>query len=494
MLNRSKKPLKTITGTDPNLAAALQAELSKRGGAVPQGGGLEDEMNQIRQGSGKNKMLQKAAAHAERFLDTDEDMPLGRHIILLSICGFFFIFFLWASFALIDETTRGQGKVIPSREVQKLSSYEGGVIEKILVEEREIVQEGQVLVQLRDIAAGAEFGSTEERVMALKAAVVRLKAEADGKFPEFAQEIIDTAPQAVSAEMAAYSANQDKINTQISMAQDQKSQRSQELNELTIKSGDLRGQVSLAQEEKDMLAPIVARGAAPKMDIIRIDRTIKERQTELNSVNAAMPRARSAIAEAESRIRDVRSTAKAQAQTELVAKSSELRSLEKGIVGLVDKKDRMEIRSPVKGIIQDIKVHTETSSVQPGQEIIEIVPLDDKLVVEARIKPQDIAFLYENQPAMVKITAYDFSIYGGLKGKVVGISPDAIVDEKGESYYNVRIQTDENTLKKVGKDGKALGIMPGMVATVDILTGQKTVMEYMLKPFIKTIDSSLNER
>lgn len=490
-----KKPIRTITGTDPNLAKALAAELGKHGGAVPTGHkpDLEDNINTARQGWMQNQM-QRAAAHAERVLVTDEDLPLGRHIMMLAICAFFIIFFLWATFAKLDETTRGQGKVIPSREIQKISTLEGGIIDEILVEEREVVKKDQILVRMSDIAATSEYGSTEARVLGLKATIARLKAEVDGTVPEFPQDVMEGAPQSVTVELNAYRANKDKIDTQITVLQQQKSQRSQELNELSIKSGDLRGQVALAQEEKDMLAPLVAKGSAPKMDIIRIDRTIKERQTELNSVNSAMPRARAAIAEADARIRDLETSAKAQAQTELSAKQLELGSLEKGIVGLSDKKDRTEIKSPVNGIIQDLKVYTIGGVVQPGQDFIEIVPVDDKLVVEARIKPQDIAFLYENQPAMVKITAYDFSIYGGLKGKVIGISPDAVVDEKGESFYLVRVETDRNTLEKKGKDGKELAIMPGMVASVDILTGQKTIMEYLLKPFIKTIDSSLNER
>lgn len=492
MFTKKQKPIKTITGTDPNLAKALAAELGRQGGAVPtsRGGDLEDDINTARQGWMKNQM-EKVAAHAERVLETDEDLPLSRHVIMLSICGFFIIFFLWATFAKLDETTRGQGKVIPSREIQKISSLEGGIIEEMLIKNGEEVKEGQVIARLRDVAASSEFGSTEARVLGLQASIARLQAEVEGKIPVFPDAVMKGAPQAVTDEMNAYRANKDKVDTQITVAQQQKSQRSQELNELTIKSGDLRGQVALAQEEKDMVAPLVASGSAPRMELLQIDRSIKERQTELNSINAAIPRARSAIAEAEARINDVKNSAKAQAQTELAAKSMEISSLQRGIVGLSDKKDRTEIKSPVNGYVQAVKVYTVGGVVQPGQDFIEIVPKDDQLLVEARIKPQDIAFLYPDQQGMVKITAYDFSIYGGLKGKVVGISPDAVTDEKGESFYHVRVMTEENALKR---KGEVLPIIPGMVATVDILTGQKTVMEYLLKPFVKTLNSAMNER
>jgi adhesin transport system membrane fusion protein len=298
-------------------------------------------------------------------------------------------------------------------------------------------------------------------------------------------------PQAVAEEMAAYRANQDKISGQTIILQQQKSQRSQELSELQIKSSDINGQIAIIRDRKNMVEPLVARGSAPKMELLEFEQQIREKQTELNSVNAAMPRARAAIAEADARIKDVESTARATAQTELSAKTSEMTAIEKGLVGLEDKKDRTEIKSPVKGYVKDVKVYTVGGVVQPGQDFIEIVPKDDQLLVEARIKPMDIAFLYPDQPAMVKISAYDFSIYGGLKGKLVGISPDAVTDEKGDSFYLVKIMTEENALKR---KGKVLPIIPGMVATVDILTGEKTVMEYILKPFVKTLDSAMHER
>lgn len=477
------KPVKTITGNDPNLAKAM-AKMA--GNEQP----LEEAMNKERQGWMK-KNLAVAAAHMDRAFETDEEMPLSKHIMMVVICGFFIIFFLWATFANLEETTRGEGKIIPSKEVQKLSSLEGGIIQEVLIKEGDEVKAGQIVARLSEVAVGSELGSGEARYLGLMATVARLQAEVAGKAPEFPAEVMEKAPQAVSEELAAYRANQDKLNGQTIILQQQKSQRSQELSELQIKSNDLAGQTALAREEKAMVEPLVARGSAPKMELLQIERTIKERQTEQNSVNSAMPRARSAIAEADARIKDLESTAKATAQTELAAKMVEMESIKKGLVGVADRKSRTEIKSPVNGYVKDVKVYTVGGVVQPGQDFIEIVPKDDQLLVEARIKPKDIAFLYPDQPAMVKISAYDFSIYGGLPGKVVGISPDAVTDEKGESFYQVRILTTENSLKR---KGEVLPIIPGMVATVDILTGEKTVMEYLLKPFVKTLDSSLNER
>ncbi len=480
------KPIKTIEGNDPNIAKAMAAQLAKQ----KAGGTLEENINKARQGW-MHDQVQKTIAHADRLLSTDEDLPLSRHVILISICTFFALFFLWASFAHLEETTRGDGKVIPSKEIQKLSSLEGGIIDELMVKEGDEVKAGQIVVRLRNIAASSDLGSNEVRYYGLLAAVTRLQAEVEGRVPVFSDEINKNAPQAVSEEMNAYRANVDKVNSQTIILQQQKSQRSQELSELQIKSGDVNGQLSLAREEMNMVRPLVERGSAPKMELLQIERVIKEKQTELNSVNSAVPRARSAIAEADARIRDVVSQSRAAAQTELAAKMSEMNAIKQGLAGLVDRKDRTEMKSPVNGFVKDIKVYTVGGVVQPGQDFIEIVPKDDQLLVEARIKPKDIAFLYPDQHAMVKISAYDFAIYGGLKGKVVGISPDAVTDEKGESFYLVRVLTEENALKR--KD-EVLPIIPGMVATVDILTGRKTVMEYLLKPFIKTLSGAMNER
>lgn len=491
MFSKKKKPIKQITGHDPRLAKAMQAQMDKlagnNGGEGPRS---ENQFNQARHNWMKEQVA-LAQAHADKFFETDEDLPLGRHILMISIVSFFALFILWASFAKLDETTRGQGKVVPSSEVQQISSLEGGILDEIMIKEGDEVEAGQTIARLRDVAATADFSSNEARYLGTLATVTRLQAEAEGKAPDFPQEVIDGAPQSVTEEMAAYRANQDKIANQTVIFEQQKSQRSQELNELRIKAGDLRGQLALVEDEKAMIAPLVASGSAPKLELLQLDRQIKEKQTELNSVNAAIPRARAAISEAEARIKDVVSSARAQAQTELSAKLVEMNAIKKGLVGLEDRRDRTEIKSPVNGYVKQIAVYTQGGVVQPGQTFIEIVPKDDQLLVEAQINPKDIAFLYPDQPAIVKITAYDFSIYGGLEGKVINISPDAVTNEEGESFYNVRILTEENALKR---KGEVLPIIPGMVASVDILTGEKTVMEYLLKPFIKTLDNSMNER
>ncbi|MEM6811231.1 MAG: HlyD family type I secretion periplasmic adaptor subunit [Pseudomonadota bacterium] len=479
----AKKPIKEVKGKDPRLAKAMKAKAQ------------ENMSAEEREAHEKNQWLanhmERIQAHGDRFFDTDEDMPLSTHLVLFFILAFFAIFIFWASFAELDEVTRGDGTVIPSSEVQKISSLEGGIVEEFFIKRGDEVAKGDTLVRLSDIAAASDLGANEARYLGLLATVTRLQSEVEGRIPEFPQEVMEGAPQSVTEEMNAYRANADKIASQTVIIEQQKSQRSQELNELQVRASDVRGQLNLAREEKQMVEPLVARGAAPRMELLQLDRQIKEKQTELNGVLSAIPRARAAIAEANARIEDVKSTARAQAQTELSAKLIEMNAIKQSLAGLQDRKTRADIKSPVNGYVKDLKVYTVGGVVQPGQEFIEIVPKDDQLLVEARINPKDIAFLYPEQPAIVKITAYDFSVYGGLNGKVVQISPDAITDEEGNSFYQVQIRTEENALKR---RGEVLPIIPGMVASVDILTGEKTVMEYLLKPFIKTLNNSLNER
>lgn len=483
MLGKKKKPLKEIKGNDPNLAKAMQMKM--REGMSDKERTADDKKQWLAQHMGR------VQAQGERFFSTDEDLPLSSHLLLFFILAFWVIFIVWASFAELDEVTRGSGNVIPSTEIQKISSLEGGIIEEFFIKKGDEVEKGDILVRLNDIASSSDLGSNNARYLGLLAAVTRLQAEVEGRLPEFPQEVMEGAPQTVTEEMNAYRANADKVSNQTSIMEQQKSQRSQELSELQIRSSDIRGQLGLIREEKAMVEPLVARGAAPRMELLQLDRQIKEKETELNGVLSAIPRARSAIGEANARINEVKSTAKAQSQTELSAKLIEMNAIKQGLAGLKDRKTRADIKSPVNGYIKDLKVYTVGGVVQPGQEFIEIVPKDDQLLVEAKVNPKDIAFLYSEQPAIVKITAYDFAIYGGLKGKVVSISPDAVTNEEGDSFYLVQVLTEENALKR---KGEVLPIIPGMVASVDILTGHKTVMEYLLKPFIKTLNNSLNER
>ncbi len=434
----------------------------------------------------------RAAAYADKYFMTDDELPLHRHMILVTIFFFFASFVLWASFAKINETARGEGQVIPAGEVQVIQNLEGGIVESFLYKEGDIVKKDEVIMRLKDVGAMSDLGSNEARYLGLLAAITRLQAEVDGKDTvEFPDEVMKKAPQSVTEELNAFKANRDKLKGQTAVLEQQLSQRKQEVSELSTRAHDLEAVINLSRQEKNMIEPLVAKGSAPRIELIQLERGIKEKQTELNGVYEAIPRAKSAIAEAEARIADAKNSSVAEAQTDLAAKTIEMNTVKQTLGALEDKKDRTEIRSPVNGTIKDFKINTVGGVVRPGDPIVEIVPVDDNLLVEVKIKPSDIARLRPDMPAMVKITAYDFTIYGGLKGKVIDISPDTIKNDKGESFYRVTVRTDSNTLHR---DGKPLPIIPGMIATVDIVTGHKTVMEYLMKPILKTVENSMNEK
>lgn len=433
-----------------------------------------------------------ARARAMAFFEVDDEMPLSKHLLLVMIALFFVFFTLWANFATLDEVTRGQGKIIPSSEVQAMQTIDAGIVDEILVKEGDQVEAGQVLARLSDIEASSDLGANRARYLGLLASITRLQAEAEGKTEVvFPPEVQKEVPNSVTEELNSFRANQRQRDGQKKVLQEQLTQREQEVDELNSRIGDLRGVISLQRDEKNMIAPLVAKGSAPKLELMQLERAIKEKSAELNGHEASLPRAKSAIDEAKARLADLESTMKAEAQKELSAKLTEMNEIRERLTALKERKTRKEIRSPVSGTIQDITVKTLGGVVKPGEDFIKIVPKDDQLIVEARVKPSDRAFIYPGQPAVIKLTAYDFAVYGGLKGELLDISADTFEDEKGDTYYRVRLRTYETQLKR---KNEVLPIIPGMVASVDILTGKKTIMQYLMKPLIKTLDDAMNER
>lgn len=437
-------------------------------------------------------VFKKASIEIERYFDVDEDLSVSQHAVFLMICIFFAGAIFWANWAVLDEVTRGEGKVIPSSEVQALQTLEAGIIEEFLIKEGDPVEAGQILVRLSDIEASSDLGANNARYLGLLAAISRLQAEAEGMISfDFPDEVKEGAPESVSEEMNVFRANRQQMQGQLDILKSQQRQREQELTELNTRIGDLRGVLRLMQDERDVIAPLVARGSAPQLELLQIDRGLKEKRVELNGAQSSLPRVRSAISEAKARIKEVESSARAKAQEELAIKLVEMSEIKQRLSALTERKTRTEIKSPVNGTVQDITVNTVGGVIRPGEDLIRIVPKDDQLIVEAQIRPADRAFIYPGQEAVVKITAYDFSIYGGLKAEVLDISADSITNDKGESFYRVRLRTHETELSR---KGEVLPIIPGMVAQVDILTGKKTVMQYLMKPFIKTLGNAMRER
>lgn len=432
-------------------------------------------------------------AHALRTFDTDDDdLPLSKHYLLLAIASFIVIFIVWANFATLDEVTRGEGKIIPSGDIQALQSLDAGTVEEFLVHEGDVVDIGQPLIRLNAIEATSDLGANRARYLGLLAAITRLSAEAEGKGSvDFPEDVMKGAPQSVTEELNTFRANRQSLQGQTNVLQQQLSQREQEKRETSTRIADTRGVISLQRQEASMIRPLVEKGSAPKLELLQLERTIKEKTAELNSYTSSLPRIESSIQEAKARIEELESNARAQAQAELSAKLIEMNEIKERLSALEERKGRTELKSPVKGTIQEITVNTVGGVVRPGEDLIKIVPQDDQLIIEAKIKPSDRAFIFPGQKAMIKISAYDFSIYGGLKGEVLDISADTVEEKDGKSFYRVRLRTYETQLKR---KGEILPITTGMVATADILTGKKTVMQYLLKPFRKTLDNAMHER
>jgi membrane fusion protein, adhesin transport system len=413
------------------------------------------------------------------------------HLFLVVNVAFFVVFFGWASWATLEEVTRGEGRVIPSRQTQVVQNLEGGIVAEILVREGEIVEEGQPLMRIDNIRAAADFRERRSRYFALEAALARLEAEVQGTEPDFSEEVRVAAPELASSEQRLFDSRQQALASEIEILRRQKEQRELELSELRSRERQYAESLRLARQELAIVAPLAERRVVSQSELLQLQRQVNDLDGQLQQTRQSIPRVEAAISEADERIGGARSNFRSEAHREMSMLRAERAGLTEVIVAGEDRVRRTEVRSPVRGTIKELKFNTIGGVIQPGDPILEITPLDDTLLVEARIRPADIAFLRPDLPAMVKITAYDFSIFGGLEGRVEQISADTITDERGESFYRVRVRTDETSL---GTADNPLEIIPGMTAQIDVITGEKTVLDYLMKPILKARNEALRER
>ncbi len=417
---------------------------------------------------------------------------LSASILLLVIVGFFVGAAVWANWAMLDEVTAGQGRVIPSSQVQVIQNLEGGILSDIHVREGAVVDRGQVLLTIDDTQAASKYREDRAKVLALKAAITRLAAESNGRVPEFSADVRAERPDLAERELGLYRARTAELSSAMEVFARQIEQRQQELVELDSRIQQLAGNLELGQEELRMLEPLVESGAGARIDLLRVQRTVNDIAGELENTRQAVPRANSALAEVRRRMDERRAVYRSEVATELTQASGEFAALSEVMASAEDRVRRTEVRSPVDGTVKQININTIGGVVRPGEDLMEVVPLEDNLLVEAQIRPSDIAFLHPGQDAKVKITAYDFAIFGGLEGILEQISADTILDDQGERYYQIRVRTERNFM--VDKAGKTLPIIPGMVAEVDILTGKKSVLQYLMKPLLRAQGRALTER
>ena len=417
--------------------------------------------------------------------------PVKMSLVLYIIAFLTFAFIIWANIAEVDEMTRGMGRVIPSRQIQIIQNLEGGIVEDILVTEGQHVKKGQVLLTIDDTGFGSSFNESKSKEDELKARLSRLRAESEGKDFEPDADVAANFPELVYEERRLYTTNKERLDSELSTLRQRQKQREIELTDAETKLKNLKDSRELIQKEMRLTRPLFKRGLVSEVEWLQLQQKEIENKTEIESLTKQLTSVASKITEAKSMIDEAVAKYKSAAQEELNKTLAELKRVSTTQVAIEDRVNRAQVRSPVDGTVNQLLVNTIGGVVKPGMDILEIVPDDDRLLVEAKIKPSDIAFIYPGLKAVVKLTAYDYAIYGGLEGEVVHISADTIVDEKREHYYLVRIKTDKNYL---GEEDNKKEIIVGMTVMADIVTGKKTVMQYLMKPILRAKYNALRER
>lgn len=397
----------------------------------------------------------------------------------------------WASLANIDEVTKGEAKVIPSRQLQVIQSLDGGVVSEILVREGQVVEAGQLLLKIDETRATSGVRESAAQAFALQTKLARLKALAEGHAfkPPTPREGNVEELRVVDEERQLYDAKRSELKALVSISEQQLEQREQELSEAQAKRDSAKRSLELSQQELGKTRPLLATGAVSEVDVLRLEREVTRARGDKEQAGAQASRAKAAITEARRKIQETDLSFRNEIRKDLSEVLGRLNAINEGAVALADKVSKSQVKSPVRGRVQRLLANTVGGVITPGKDILEIVPLDDALVLEAKVQPRDIAFIRPGQAATVKFSAYDFAIYGGLDAVVENISPDTVTDEKGtNTFYVVRVRT-----KQINFSEK-MPIIPGMTAEVDVLTGKKTVLSYLLKPVLKAHAHALRER
>lgn len=418
-----------------------------------------------------------------------EQTPRGARVLvwisLAAVCGLI----LWAALASLDEVTKGEGKVIPSRQVQILQSMDGGMVSEILVREGQAVKEGDLLLKVDPTRMLSSLRENRSQHLALMAKAARLRALADGARFIPPPDVVKEAPEIVEQERRLFESRRSELEAGMGVARQQSIQRTQELASVRARREQAARSFTLTERELNMTRPLAKTGAVSDVELLRLERDVARYRGERDSASADIPRIESAVNEANRRIQEVDLAFRNAARSELSETNAKLGALAEGSTALEDRVKQTEIRSPVNGTVKQLKINTVGGVVQPGRDLIELVPSDDALLLEARILPRDIGFLRPGQKALVKFTAYDFAIYGGLEATLEHISADSVVDEKGNAFFLVKVRTLANSI-----GAQKFPIIPGMVAEVDILTGKKSVLAYLMKPILRAKANAMTER
>ena len=417
--------------------------------------------------------------------------PRGGRAIIWAVLALVVLFTVWAYYSEIEQVTRADGKVVPSTQIQVVQNFEGGILSEIMIDVGQLVKKGQLLLRIDETRFSSSFKQNRVKALLFKAKAARLLAEANGSDFEVPQEVIDEKPKIGVREKELFESRKNEFDSSMQILQQQIRQREHENNELSSKLEELTRTYALLNMELELTRPLVEQGAVSAVEVLHLERQASMMQGEIETINQTIPKAESKLQEAQLELRENQLSFFNKAKAELNEVLAELEDVSASAIALEDRLRRTNVLSPVAGTINRILVNTVGGVIQPGMDLVEIVPLEDTLVVEAKIKPSDIGFLRPDQEAKVKFTAYDFTVYGGLDAKLEHISADSITDEQGNSYYSVRLRTTKNY---IGPELNPLPIIPGMVASVDILTGKKTILSYLLKPVLRAKHMALREQ
>ena len=416
-----------------------------------------------------------------------EQSPLKARKILYAVLAILLAALIWAWFAKVDEVTRGEGRVIPSRQLQVVQSLDGGIVSAILVKEGDLVEIGTELIKIDETRAVSSLRENQSQYISLLAKQSRLQALAEGKSFNPPADVIKES-QVYLQELALYNNSRDELSSVVEIARDQMVQREKELEEVRFKRDLAEKTLESANKELAANKPLLASGAVSEIDILKLERESTRAKGEIDQARAQISRIQVSIIEARRKIGEAEQAFRSRVRAELNETTAKLNGLGESSVALTDRVKQATLKSPVNGKVSRLFFNTVGGVIQPGKEVLEVVPTDDALVLETKVQIKDIAFLRPNQPAVVKLTAYDYTIYGTLDAVVESIAANSTVDDKGNAYYLVRVRTVKTSL------GENLPIIPGMVAQVDILTGKKTILSYLLKPVLKAKSYAFSER
>jgi len=397
----------------------------------------------------------------------------------------------WMDRTMIDEVVKGSGKIVPSDDIKSIQNLEGGIVKEIMVKEGDSVKKGQALLKIEDIFFSSSYQKNRLKYDELYAKLLRLRAEAFSKPFLVPKNMNQDLSELVKKEHNLYESNLEQLNKSMAVVRAQITQHKEKLSEMREHYQELKEEMELVQKQININKPLVKRKIVSEVNFLKLQQEKNNVKQELTKTRYAVETTKSVIDEAENTLAGIKLTFQNNAKVEFNSIDAELKRIKESQLTLKDKVTRTLVRSPVNGVVKNIFTNTIGGVVQPGIKIMNILPTGETLLVEVHIHPKDIAFIYPDQRAVIKVTAYDFAIFGGLNGKVIRISPDSITETDGQTYYKVWIETDKNYL---GTKESPLKLIPGMVVYSDIITGKKSILNYIIRPLLKTTENAFKER